>query len=428
MEPQTLERETLPDAAALMREMGLAARKAARRLANSPTAIKSSALLAAARSIRESRDAILAANARDMEAGARSGLSPAMLDRLRLDPARIEAMAAGVEAVAGLPDPVGDIMASWERPNGLAIERVRVPLGVVGIVYESRPNVTADAGALCLMSGNAVILRGGSEAIQSSRAIHAAMVSGIVESGLPEASVQLVPVTDRAMVGEMLRAVGLIDILVPRGGKSLVARVAEEARVPILAHLDGICHVYVDRDADPAKALPIVVNAKMRRTGICGAMETLLLDRAALELAPTLLLALIDSGCELRVAPELLPIDPRLLPADATDWDTEYLEPVLSVGVVDGVDGAIAHIERHGSHHTDSIITENALTAERFLKEVDSAIVMVNASTQFADGGEFGFGAEIGISTGRLHARGPVALEGLTTMKYLVRGDGQVRP
>lgn len=428
MEHRIMEHETLPDAAALMRDMGLAARTAAHQLANSPTAIKSRALLAAARSIRESRESILAANARDVEAGVQSGLSPAMLDRLRLDPARIEAMAAGVEAVAGLPDPVGDIMASWERPNGLAIERVRVPLGVVGIIYESRPNVTADAGALCLMSGNAAILRGGSEAIQSSRAIHAAMVSGIVEAGLPEASIQLVPVTDRAMVGEMLRAAGLIDMLVPRGGKSLVARVAEEARVPILAHLDGICHVYVDRDADPAKALPIAVNAKMRRTGICGAMETLLLDRAALELAPTLLLALLDSGCELRVAPELLPIDQRLLPADAADWDTEYLEPILSVGVVDGVDGAIAHIERHGSHHTDSIVTENALTAERFLKEVDSAIVMVNASTQFADGGEFGFGAEIGISTGRLHARGPVALEGLTTMKYLVRGDGQVRP
>lgn len=414
--------------AALMADMGARARAAARLLATTPTATKAQALRAAAAAIRAARGEILAANAVDLAAGRANGLSPALLDRLLLDDGRVESIAAGVEAVAGLPDPVGDVMAQWERPNGLRISRVRVPLGVIGIIYESRPNVTADAGALCLMSGNAAILRGGSEAIHSSRAIHAAMVQGIAEAGLPADAVQLMQTTDRAMVGAMLTAVELIDIIVPRGGKSLVERVANEAKVPILAHLDGICHVYIDRDADPAKAQSIALNAKMRRPGICGAMETLLIDRDAVELARPAIAALLDSGCELRVTTDLLPIDTRLKPAQPDDWDTEYLDAILSVATVDGVDGAIAHIEEHGSHHTDSIVTENAATAEHFMGRVDSAIVMVNASTQFADGGEFGFGAEIGISTGRLHARGPVALEGLTTMKYLVHGSGQTRP
>jgi glutamate-5-semialdehyde dehydrogenase len=351
-----------------------------------------------------------------------------MLDRLRLDDSRLDAIAAGVDAVAELPDPVGEVIRQWQRPNGLDIAQVRVPLGVVGIIYESRPNVTSDAAALCVMAGNAAILRCGSEVLRTARAIHAAMAGGLEATGLPADAIGLIPTVDRAMVGAMLRATGIIDVIVPRGGKGLVQRVAEEARVPVLAHLDGICHVYVDRDADPAKALAITHNAKLRRTGICGAMETLLIDRAAMDLAPALLRDLLDSGCEVRTVAELLPLDPRLVPATAQDWDTEYLDAILSVGLVDGVDGAIAHIESHGSHHTDSIITENRATAERFLAEIDSAIVMVNASTQFADGGEFGFGAEIGISTGRLHARGPVALEGLTTMKYLVRGTGQVRP
>jgi len=351
-----------------------------------------------------------------------------MLDRLRLDGKRIEAIAAGLEAVATLPDPVGEIIAHWERPNGLHFQRVRVPLGVIGIIYESRPNVTADAGALCLMAGNACILRGGSEAIESSRAIHAALVAGLRSAGLPEAAVQLVPTTDRAAVGAMLRASELIDVIVPRGGKSLVARVQEEARVPVLAHLDGICHVYVDRAADPEKARAIVLNAKLRRTGVCGAMETLLVDRAVPELTEMLIGDLLDAGCEVRTTPDLLALDPRLRAATDDDWDTEYLDAILSVKPVDGVEEAVAHIEAHGSHHTDSIVTEDAATAERFLAQVDSAIVLHNASTQFADGGEFGFGAEIGISTGRLHARGPVALEGLTTYKTVVRGNGQVRP
>ncbi|MFA7439704.1 MAG: glutamate-5-semialdehyde dehydrogenase [Sphingomonadaceae bacterium] len=416
------------DANLLIADMGARARAAARVLATTPTEKKAAALRAAASAIRARTDAILAANAQDMAAGRANGLSAALLDRLLLDDGRIAAIAAGVDAVAGLPDPVGEVMAEWDRPNGLHIARVRVPLGVVGIIYESRPNVTADAGALCLMSGNAAILRGGSEAINSSRAIHAAMAEGIAGAGLPADAVQLVPVTDRAVVGAMLAAVGLIDILVPRGGKSLVERVANEAKVPILAHLDGICHVYVDRDADPEKAAAVTLNAKMRRTGICGAMETMLLDRAAPQLAQPLLRNLLDAGCELRVTEDLLQLDSRLKAATPADWDTEYLDAILSVATVDGVDGAISHIERHGSGHTDSIITENAETASRFLDHVDSAIVMVNASTQFADGGEFGFGAEIGISTGRLHARGPVALEGLTTMKYLVHGTGQVRP
>ena len=326
-----------------------------------------------------------------------------------------------------MPDPVGTVIDRTTRPNGLTLSRVRVPLGVVGIIYESRPNVTADAGALGLMSGNAVILRGGSEAIRTSRAIHAALVAGLAEAGLPTDAIQLVPVTDRAAVGAMLKAEGLIDIIVPRGGKSLVARVQAEARVPVLAHLDGINHLYIDGAADPAKAVALAVNAKMRRTGVCGATETLLVDRAFADPAP-ILAALIDAGCELRGDTAVQALDARVLPADAADWDTEYLDAICAVAVVDGLAGATAHIAAHASHHTDAIVTEDTATAEAFLAQVDSAIVMWNASTQFADGGEFGLGAEIGISTGRLHARGPVALEGLTTYKWLVRGTGHIRP
>ncbi len=411
-----------------MADMGRAARAAARVLAAAPTAQKADAVRRAAGHIRAAKADILAANAADVADGVANGLTPALIDRLTLTPARIEAMAAGLETVAGLPDPVGEIIKQWRQPNGLDFQRVRVPLGVIGIIYESRPNVTADAGALCLMAGNACILRGGSEALRSARAIHAAMVQGIVAAGLPANTVQLVQSADRALVGAMLAAEGLIDILVPRGGKGLVARVQQEARVPVLAHLDGLCHVYIDAAADPVKARAIALNAKMRRTGICGAMETLLIDRAALALAPAILADLLDAGCAVRVAPELLGLDPRLTPATPEDWDSEYLDAILSVAVVAGVEGAMAHIAAHGSHHTDSIVTENKATAEAFLAGVDSAIVLHNASTQFADGGEFGFGAEIGISTGRLHARGPVALEGLTTYKYVVRGNGQVRP
>jgi glutamate-5-semialdehyde dehydrogenase len=415
------------DAAALITDMGKRARAAAAILAGARTATKAAALRAAARALRASEAAILAANAEDVANGERNGLSPAMIDRLKLDPKRLEGVAAGLEAVAGLPDPVGQLIDESTRPNGLLLQRIRVPLGVVGIIYESRPNVTADAGALGLMSGNAVILRGGSEAMATSRAIHAALLSGLREAGLPEDAIQLVPVTDRAAVGAMLKAAGLIDIIVPRGGKSLVARVQEEARVPVLAHLDGLCHTYIDAAADPAKAVKLAVNAKMRRTGICGATETLLIDRAYPDPAP-ILAALADAGCELRGTAEARAIEPRMVAASDEDWDTEYLDSICSVALVDGVEGAMAHIAAHGSHHTDAIVTEDAATAERFLKGVDSAIVMVNASTQFADGGEFGLGAEIGISTGRLHARGPVALEGLTTYKWLVRGTGQARP
>ena len=415
------------DATALIDDMGRRARAAAAVLAGAPTETKAEALRAAARAIRVRRDEILAANAGDMAKGEANGLTPALLDRLKLDAGRLEGVAAGLEAVAALPDPVGEMIGESARPNGLILQRVRVPLGVIGIIYESRPNVTADAGALGLMAGNAVILRGGSEAIATSRAIHAALVDGLRAAGLPEDAIQLVPVTDRAAVGAMLKAAGLIDIIVPRGGKGLVARVQEEARVPVLAHLDGLCHTYVDRAADPAKALALTVNAKMRRTGVCGATETLLIDAAYADPAP-ILSALIDAGCELRGTPDVRAIDDRVKPAADEDWDTEYLDAICAVALVDGVETAIAHIGRHGSHHTDAIITEDAGTAERFLNEVDSAIVMVNASTQFADGGEFGLGAEIGISTGRLHARGPVALEGLTTYKWVVRGTGQTRP
>lgn len=411
----------------LIADMAARARTAARRLAAMTSDQKSRALLAAAAAIREASDAIVAANAEDMAAAEASGLSGAMLDRLRLDAGRVEATAAGVEAVARLDDPVGRVIERVERPNGLVLTRVRIPIGVIGIIYESRPNVTADAGALCAMSGNAAILRGGSEAIRSNRAIHTALAKGLEEGGMPADAIQLVPVTDRAAVGAILTAEGAIDMVVPRGGKGLVARVQAEARVPVLAHLDGLNHTFIDRAADPAMARELALNAKMRRTGICGATETLLVDRGFADPAPVLA-ALADAGCELRGDAEIRAIEPRAVAANAEDWDTEYLDSVLSVKLVDGADAAMAHIAAHGSHHTDAIVTEDAATAERFLAEVDSAIVMWNASTQFADGGEFGLGAEIGISTGRLHARGPVALEGLTTYKWVVRGTGQARP
>ena len=415
------------DAVALIADMGQRARLAAATLAGTPTADKARALVEAAKAIRASANTILAANGEDVASGTANGLSAAMIDRLTLNPARIEGLAAGLEAVAALPDPVGRLIDETSRPNGLILQRVRVPLGVIGIIYESRPNVTADAGALSLMSGNACILRGGSEAANSNRAIHAAMLAGVRAAKLPEDAIQLVPISDRAAVGAMLTAQGLIDIIVPRGGKSLVARVQDEARVPVLAHLDGIVHLYIDSAADPAKAVPLAVNAKMRRTGVCGATETILIDRAYAAPRP-IITALMDAGCEVRGDNAMQSLDPRVLPATDEDWDCEYLDSIVSVALVDGVEGAMAHIARHSSHHTESIVTEDVAAAERFLSGVDSAIVMHNASTQFADGGEFGLGAEIGISTGRLHARGPVALEGLTTYKWLVRGSGQVRP
>lgn len=417
---------TALDPTALVHGMARKARLAYAVIARESSARKASALLVAAQSIRAHSEAILTANAEDLANGHARGLSAAMLDRLALDPARLEGIAAGIEAVSALRDPVGMVIDEALRPNGLRMSRVRVPLGVVGIIYESRPNVTADAAALCLKSGNAVILRGGTEAANSNKAIHAAMVVGILSEGMPEDAIQLVQTQDRAAVGTMLEAAGLIDIIIPRGGKSLVARVQADARVPVLAHLDGICHTYIDVAADPIKALEIAVNAKMRRTGICGAMETLLIDRAFAAPAP-ILNALINAGCEVRGDADICAIEPRAIAASPEDWDSEYLDSICAVTVVDGLAGAMTHIARHGSAHTDAIITENMQAAEAFLAGVDSAIVMHNASTQFADGGEFGLGAEIGIATGRLHARGPVALEGLTTYKWVVRGNGQTR-
>jgi glutamate-5-semialdehyde dehydrogenase len=417
----------MTDVQTMIADMTARSRAAARVLALANDATKAAALKAAARQLRARTGEILAANALDMAAGEAAGLSAAMLDRLKLDANRIEGMASAVAQVAVLADPVGQLIDTRTQPNGLVMERVRVPVGVLGIIYESRPNVTADAAALGLRSGNAVILRGGSEAVNSNRAIHAAMVAGVGAAGLPADAVQLVPTQDRAAVGAMLRAQGEIDMIIPRGGKSLVARVQDEARVPVLAHLDGICHTYVHKDADPAMAKAMVVNAKMRRTGICGATETLLIDQDYGAPAD-LVAALIDAGCEVRADDMLMELDARTVSADDADWDTEYLESVISARVVSGLEEAMAHIARHGSHHTDAIITDNAEVAARFLAEVDSAIVMHNASTQYADGGEFGLGAEIGIATGRLHARGPVALEGLTTYKWLVHGQGQTRP
>jgi glutamate-5-semialdehyde dehydrogenase len=418
------------DIAAAMAKIGRGARAAARALALAPAAQKNQALQAMAAAIRRTKAAILAANAEDIAEARAGGLTGAMLDRLTLDEARVEAMAVGIEVIHRLSDPVGSVMAAWTRPNGMTIERVRVPLGVIGIIYESRPNVTADAGALCLKSGNAAILRGGSDSLRSSRAIHAALVQGVTDADLPAAAIQLIPTRDRAAVGLMLGGLdGNIDVIVPRGGKGLVARVQDEARLPVFAHLEGVCHVYVDKAASLDMAKKIVLNAKMRRTGVCGAAETLLIDRAAAatHLKP-LVLMLLEAGCEIRGDKETQAADTRIKPANEDDWSAEYLDAILAVAVVDGVDEAITHIERYGSHHTDAIVTDDAAAAEKFLGQVDSAIVLHNASTQFADGGEFGFGAEIGIATGRLHARGPVGVEQLTTFKYRIRGSGQIRP
>jgi glutamate-5-semialdehyde dehydrogenase len=419
--------EATIDCEALVADLARAGRKAQRVLARMDDAAKAEGLRSAAAGLRREGERLIAANAKDIAAGEARGLSKAMLDRLRLDDKRLEGMAAAVEAVAALPDPVGEVISRSSVPSGLDLSRVRIPIGLIGIVYESRPNVTADAAALCVRAGNAVLLRGGSEAVHSNRAIHAALAKGLAEAGVPAEAVQLMPTQEREAVGAMLRAAGLIDMIVPRGGKGLVERVQNDARVPVLAHLDGICHTYVHAAAEPEMAVSVALNAKMRRTGICGAMETLLLD-ASFPACHVVVAALLDAGCELRGDARARAIARRIGAASANDWDCEYLDAILSVAVVDGLDAALEHIARHSSGHTDAIVTSDAAAAERFLAEVDSAIVMVNASTQFADGGEFGLGAEIGIATGRLHARGPVALEGLTTYKWVVRGSGQTRP
>lgn len=411
--------------ASLLHAQLLATRTAQHALTLASAEQKTSALKAMAQSIRASASDILKANAQNLAAA--TSLSAPMQDRLKLDAQRIEAMAAGIETVAALPDPVGKVMANWTRPNGLHIERVSVPLGVIGIIYESRPNVTADAGALCLRSGNACLLRGGSESFHSSSAIHKAMQQGLATAGLPVEAISMVQTTDRAAVGEMLQASGLIDVIIPRGGRSLVQRVQEESRVPVLAHLEGNNHVYVHASARADIAEAVVINSKLRRTSVCGAAETLLIDDAS-PLLPQLAKALLDKGCELRGDAAAQKADPRIRPAREEDWATEYLDAIMAVKVVSGIDEALAHIARYGSHHTDAIVAADKATAERFLNEVDSAIVLHNASTQFADGGEFGFGAEIGIATGRLHARGPVGAEQLTTYKYIVHGNGQTRP
>jgi glutamate-5-semialdehyde dehydrogenase len=418
------------DLAGLMSDIGRRARRAARTLALVGSAQKDLALAAIGRAIRAHADDILAANREDVAAAKASGATAAFVDRLALDAGRIAAMADGLDVVRALPDPVGAVTEAWTRPNGMRIERVRVPLGVVGVIYESRPNVTADTGALCLKSGNAVILRGGSDSFRSARAIHLGLAEGLGAAGLPADAIQIVPTRDRAAVGLLLAGLdGAIDVIVPRGGKGLVGRVQQEARVPVFAHLEGVCHVYVDKAADLEMAKRIVLNAKMRRTGICGAAETLLVDRAAAttHLAP-LIAMLLDAGCEVRGDAATQGLDARVKPATEDDWPTEYLDAIIAVKVVDGVDGAIDHIERFGSHHTDAIVTADAAAAEKFLIQVDSAIVLHNASTQFADGAEFGFGAEIGIATGRFHARGPVGVEQLCGFKYRVRGSGQTRP
>jgi glutamate-5-semialdehyde dehydrogenase len=411
-------------------DMGKRARVAAKQLALAPTDQKNASLLAMAQALRHAMPDILAANATEVATAMTKGLKSSFIDRLTLTPARAEAMAQGLEDIVALPDPVGRTLAKWQRPNGLDFSRVSVPIGVIGIIYESRPNVTADAGALCLKSGNAAILRGGSDGLASSKAIVNAMRQGLAQSGLPEDCIQMVPTSDRNSVGAMLQGLDKsIDLIVPRGGKNLVARIEAEARVPVFSHLEGICHVYVDKDADPAMAMRIVRNAKMRRTGVCGSAETILIDQAgAKQNLSSIIRTLIEAGCEVRGDVKAQACDLRVKPATEEDWSTEYLDAIVSLRVVDGVDQAMAHIAHYGSKHTDAIITANATTAERFLNEVDSAIVLHNASTQFADGGEFGFGAEIGIATGKLHARGPVGLEQLTTFKYQVRGNGQERP
>jgi glutamate-5-semialdehyde dehydrogenase len=417
------------DIQAVMRTLGQAAREAAGKLALASSAAKEMALCAAAAAVRTRAPEILEANARDLAAARGRRLTAAFLDRLTLDPGRIEAIAQSLETVAALPDPVGQIMAAWERPNGLKIERVRTPLGVIGVIYEARPNVTADAGGLCLKAGNAVILRGGSESFHSSHALVACLHDGLAAAGLPEAALQLVPTRDRAAVGELLAMTEFVDVIVPRGGKSLIERVQRESRIPVFAHLEGNCHVYVDGAAEPDMALRIVLNAKMRRVGVCGAAECLLIDRSiAQRVLPAIAATLAGAGCELRGDEAARGIYPAMKPASEADWSTEYLDAILSIKLVDGVAGAIAHVNHYGSHHTDAIVTADKAAAERFLAEVDSAIVLVNASTQFADGGEFGMGAEIGIATGRLHARGPVGAEQLTSFKYVLRGSGQIRP
>jgi glutamate-5-semialdehyde dehydrogenase len=414
----------------LMASLGQQAREAARALAQATTQAKNTALLAAARELRAQTPAIMAANERDMAAATEAGRQGSFLDRLALDPKRIEGIAKGLEDIAALPDPVGSVIAEWTRPNGLQISRLRTPLGVIGIIYESRPNVTADAGALCLKAGNAAILRGGSDSYHSSRAIQVCLARGLRDAGLPETAIQLVPTVDREAVGLMLEGLsGAIDVIVPRGGKSLVARVQAEARVPVFAHLEGLCHTYVDASADLEMAKAIVVNGKMRRTGVCGATETLLVDRKAQGgVLEALIAALLEAGCEVRGDAMAQKADPRVKKASPKDWSTEYLDAIIAVKMVDGVDSAIAHIEQYGSQHTDCIVAQDQATAERFLTRLDSAIVLHNASTQFADGGEFGMGAEIGIATGKMHARGPVGVEQLTTFKYVVRGSGQIRP
>lgn len=418
------------DTVALMADIGRNARAAARPLAVASTKAKNAALVAMADAILRNEQAILDANAIDMSNGEEAGLSGSFMDRLKLTPSRIKAMAEGIREIAALKDPVGDVIAAWDRPNGLHIERVRTPLGVIGVIYESRPNVTADAGALCLKAGNPVILRGGSDSINSSSAIHACMVEGLKAAGLPQDAIQLVPTTDRAAVGEMLKGLGgNLDVIIPRGGKSLVGRVQNEARVPVFAHLEGICHLYIDRSAKLDMAVEIAVNAKMRRTGVCGAAETLLVDRAvaSTHLVP-ILEALRAAGCEIHADQEVLRAFSDASPATDTDWVTEYLDAIIAVKLVDGVGEAIEHIETFSSHHTEAIVAEDAQAVERFFNEIDSAILLHNASTQFADGGEFGMGAEIGIATGKMHARGPVGVEQLTSFKYRVRGSGQVRP
>jgi glutamate-5-semialdehyde dehydrogenase len=416
--------------AATMTSLGKAARRAATELATTTGEQRNTALVAAAAALRARADLILEANARDMEAARKRGLSGAMLDRLLLDDDRVEAMAAGLETIIGLRDPVGRVLEEWERPNGLRIQRVAVPLGVIGIIYESRPNVTADAAALCIKSGNAVILRGGSESFHSSRAIYDCLRSGLESAGLVGEAVQMVPTTDRAAVGILLSSMTeWVDVVVPRGGKSLIRRVQEEARVPVIGHLEGICHVYLHAGAEPEMARDVVLNAKMRRTGICGAAETVLVDKAvATELLPIVCAALLDAGCEIRGDESVRSVIPEAHQATEGDWTTEYLDAVISIRVVDDIDAAVDHIRRYGSGHTESIVTSDATAAERFFRDVDSAIVLHNASTQFADGGEFGMGAEIGIATGRIHARGPVGADQLTSYKYVVRGSGQVRP
>ena len=420
----------IPDIALVMNAIGNAAVDAARVLAQAPADRKNQALRAAAQALRSSRDEILAANQRDMASARERGLNAALLDRLKLDEKRVAAMAQGLEEIIELPDPIGAVTAEWTRPNGLRIQRVRVPLGVIGIIYESRPNVTADAGALCLKSGNAAILRGGSESYHSSSKIHECLVAGLKQVGLPEGAIQIVPTADRAAVGYMLASMtDYIDVIVPRGGKSLIARVQQEARVPVIGHLEGNCHVYVDKDAELRMACEVVKNAKLRRTGVCGAAETVLFDRAASTQIPTAVVReLLDAGCQVRGDPSVQALDSRVTPASEEDWSTEYLDAIIAAKMIDGVEGAIQHIAKYGSAHTESIVTANTVTAERFLAQVDSAIVLHNASTQYADGGEFGMGAEIGISTDKFHARGPVGVEQLTSYKYVVRGNGQIRP